>query len=1000
MAIQKRKITIDLLLALGFSVFSIQAQALSTPRVILEAGSGVETYGFGDLLVPIVGDNTEILYLDGAGKYATDDAWYGSLGVGARKATDVNQTIGAYLFADRDTTTDESKFTVLDAGLEYYINAWDLHVNGYLPISNKENVTGTAYADELGVESEVDATGHDLYASQYDIVEEVGNGADVDVGYTLKDSIPFMGGSRFDLGGYYTSYAHADNLEGVQAGVWIPLTKNAELRAADSYDNIFHNSATLSLAVHFGDDKSKDETINHLLEQNVRHLGTLNTGSGIKSVQSLKQIQSLAQAEAPVTATNNSSPVSSGDGSGDSGDSGSGTPEYDNVWFFTDSGGTDFDASKGTDNCTASNPCNSASFNQTNIDTINSIAPNSNFFFTSGSYSTTTYQATSMATTLTLILDDGQSIYGRDDDYLLPASDDDRPTFYGSFDLLGDNTLDDINVDGTGTDTSVGIYATNTQNITLENVSVSNYTATAGADAAGIAFDNVNAIGLNNVVVENIQAGDGADGIAEGNGNDNAGGVAGNGTQGESGIDGGNATGIRITNSDNVTLNTVTVQNIQAGNGGDGGNGGQGGNADSDPTQQDASHDFDSGMAGTGGDGGNGGNGGQGGNAVGINIQNSTVTMHASIISNIQAGNGGNAGDGGEGGHADTQYGTYYDTTTAGIGGDGGNGGIAGNGGEADGITSANDNLTINNLQIETVIAGNGGIGGNGGAGGNADVTHNQFIDNETLLGGKAGDGGNGGDAGNGGNANGIKATADNNDNLTALFISTLNGGEGGDAGNGGNGGSSDIDNNIMGTGFDVQRGIAGNGGSGGVGGNGGQSYGVNNTNNTVMNINDAFISNFNGGNAGDGGNGGDGGNADVDNDYQPEIITAGKAGDGGAGGNGAAGGNAIAVNSDQSSSTTTENLMTEKLTGGNFGYGGYGGSGGSATTTNNIGTYQTGTAGSGAIGGESGQAGTAQGTGANVTGTDTVENNIQAGKTATHGGTGNNGSNLNIGGL
>ena len=74
MAIQKRKITIDLLLALGFSVFSIQAQALSTPRVILEAGSGVETYGFGDLLVPIVGDNTEILYFDGAGKYATDDA--------------------------------------------------------------------------------------------------------------------------------------------------------------------------------------------------------------------------------------------------------------------------------------------------------------------------------------------------------------------------------------------------------------------------------------------------------------------------------------------------------------------------------------------------------------------------------------------------------------------------------------------------------------------------------------------------------------------------------------------------------------------------------------------------------------------------------------------------------------------------------------------------------------------------------------------------------------
>ena len=75
MIIQKRKMTLGILLFLGVSLSSLQIQALSTPRIILEAGSGAETYGFGDLLVPILGDNTEILYFDGAGKYAKDDAW-------------------------------------------------------------------------------------------------------------------------------------------------------------------------------------------------------------------------------------------------------------------------------------------------------------------------------------------------------------------------------------------------------------------------------------------------------------------------------------------------------------------------------------------------------------------------------------------------------------------------------------------------------------------------------------------------------------------------------------------------------------------------------------------------------------------------------------------------------------------------------------------------------------------------------------------------------------
>ena len=130
----------------------------------------------------------------------------------------------------------------------------DMSPEGVTVVDQNGNLlSNRSQNSELGIASEVDAVGHQLYAAEYNVLDEVGDGADADIGYTLKDSIPFIGGSRFDLGGYYSNYESGDNLTGVQIGFWLPLTKNAELRAADSYDNIFHNSATISLELHFGD---------------------------------------------------------------------------------------------------------------------------------------------------------------------------------------------------------------------------------------------------------------------------------------------------------------------------------------------------------------------------------------------------------------------------------------------------------------------------------------------------------------------------------------------------------------------------------------------------------------------------------------------------------------------------------------------------------------------------------------------------------------------------
>jgi hypothetical protein len=202
-----------------------------------------------------------------------------------------------------------------------------------------------------------------------------------------------------------------------------------------------------------------------------------------------------------------------------------------------------------------------------------------------------------------------------------------------------------------------------------------------------------------------------------------------------------------------------------------------------------------SGGAGSSGSGADGGAGGSGG-AV---YSTGSLTLKGATIGNDSAGNGGAGGTGVQG-----------DTGT-----NGGKGGAAGVGG---GVENAGGTLVVTGSTIRGNAAGNGGAGGNGGTG-------------------NTGAGGKGGDGRAGANGGGIWSDGGTLSVTNSTFASNS-------AGAGGTGGSGGPGNG----------GNGGDGGSGGTGGNGGGVGAANPSSATLLQVTAA------GDNAGAGGTGGTGG--------------------------------------------------------------------------------------------------------------------------------------------
>ncbi|MCL9682612.1 inverse autotransporter beta domain-containing protein [Legionella maioricensis] len=430
------------------------------PRVSGEGFVGNRTIGEADAMLPLYGNQDSIFHVDGLGKIGGDNGSLGSIGGGYRSIPG-NYLWGAYVFADFNRIAEGSRFFVLNPGLEYMTNRWDVHLNGYFPTS-KQKVQGTFIGSEVGITQYVSFAGHNQFDNLVNLVDEVGNGLDGEVGFTLPETRNI----RLFTGGYHFSFQQAQDINGVIGGVELPLNKHFTVSVRDSYDRVQKNTTLFTVRFTMGGvEKSEQADIhNRLLDPIPRHLGTWDTGSGIPSQQAF---------------INTGIPVLT----------------RDNIWFFS-SIGSPFVAANGFSNCTFENNCLDTSFNQPTVDAINGFSPNANFYLGNGTYANLTGMPfaphLAFVPASNLNLNEGQAVYGRSSDFTSGFLRDIK----GSLILTGNNTFDFVRVLNDEGHNPVGLV------ISGSNIKITN--STVGGNSTSQKFQSaVNIEGASNVTIQN-----------------------------------------------------------------------------------------------------------------------------------------------------------------------------------------------------------------------------------------------------------------------------------------------------------------------------------------------------------------------------------------------------------------------------------------------------------------------------------------------------------------
>lgn len=932
------------------------------PRFLGELEASNNQVEKGDLMVPLYGNNDQMIHIDVNGRYGNHEgSSMGSFGGGYRGIFG-DYLLGAYFFGDSNRTASHNRFQVANPGVEFMTNRWDIHLNGYIPMSRRTQLEGVFFGEQLGMTDFVSFSGHTQYDVLFNQFETVGSGVDAEVGLTL----PTSNRVRVFVGGYQFRFKEAESMRGMEGGVEVPINQVLMVGVKGRTDNIQGGAAFLTVRLTLG-GKNKEgppEIQDRILDPIPRHLAAMGKGAGVPT-------QSVFIPK-----------------------DGEKVPVVQDIWFFTTDNGSTFVNENGRNNCTFENPCRAVDYNQNNVNLINNIDPGNRFYFDPGPYplvnNVDNFNGVPGANQLTL--NRGQSMYGRTKGYLRPALDNDRPDFGGSLKLTGNHLLTNLNVNGSGTPENVGITGNGASNLVLNQVGVSNYRGSdasapneTGGDAAGIAFTNGSNIKLTQVSVSNITGGSGSAGSSGTSGLDNPGGTGGNGSSGTSGAAGGQAIGIKLVNAQSISLENTSIGNITGGAGGEGGAGGSGGNASQSGDNRNA----------VGGIGGSGSTGGLGGNATGIQVDQSSVTLNTIALQQINGGVGGNGGTGGTGGAVDANNTAggmdgFAGGSQGGTGhaGNGGSGGIGGAGGGVFAMVSNNSQVNAigSSINLSSIQGGTGGVGGIGGTGGSADALNN--VNNGVAGGGASnntdssagmggGIGGTAGIGGNGGDAVGISLSG-GSFTLAAqsISLSNIQGGAGGSGGAGGAGGTANASGNTKdgyaggsANGSNQLGSKGGKGGgtgsTGGTGGAGGAVTGILSTSGAQLSFSSGSmtLSSINGGTGGTGGSGGSGGNADANNNAGDAALGGGAAfgegiggtgaGNGGAGGSGGVGGEAVALSVGSADTWNFSRPVTlTSIRGGTGGTGGVGGSGGHANVQNNTGGISNAVAGGGATGG------------------------------------------------
>lgn len=385
------------------------------PRFTAFGYTGTDTIAGGDFMAPLYGNSNGVLFLDLQGKTAFSQDWVGSLGLGLRQALNNSSILGAYVFADRNISPESQEFWFVSPGAEWIGQQMDVHVNGYIPVSNNQLVNATGFADTLGNYDYINFTGHDQYDAIINQFEEVGWGIDAEIG----SKIPGVPGLHAYVGGYHFNFDDVSDTNGVIGKLEYALNAHLAVTVSDSYDNQEHNTLVAGVKLTLGgvnqSPRSWHQPIQErLLDPIERNLATLGQGTAEPVVSGDQVIQN-------------------------------GVLEKTNIWFFSPNASGTY---TGVNSCTAEHPCSDDEFDQATIDGINTVSPtvsttdNPSFYLAPGQYSSLTVvpgpddEATGVPLVLT-----NDSVYGRSADFKQPEQ---SATLVGAMDLVGVDTLDHL----------------------------------------------------------------------------------------------------------------------------------------------------------------------------------------------------------------------------------------------------------------------------------------------------------------------------------------------------------------------------------------------------------------------------------------------------------------------------------------------------------------------------------------------------------------------------
>lgn len=417
-------------------------------------------------LFPILINQQRALFLFGevdhnaADQNNTQNNFYlSSLGIGYRQFYNPETIIGTYLLANYNsyhTNASNFNFAELNPGIEILGEKLELRGNAYIPLS-KKTWECSGWANQFNDYQYIQFKQHQEFdrwlTLQYQQSSSVG--FDTTIGYNI-----FAGKNvtiKTSIGGYYYNQINHAALKGGFAEISIQPKPYLTFSANGMYDNYQHK--TFGIGIKIGLDKlfAKRDADTERLLTNINHLSKiLNLPNNLPKILSTSQIGKLGLAR-------------------------------DNIYFFDSSNKNNYRNSYR--NIYQNNSQNNIEtetdgsyehpFNKLDQEKINLISQSGKpayLYLTPGVYEVDN----------ALVLQAGQSIFGRSNDYTQPAIDQARPQIIGALTLIDNNILDsiilqnalqnnDIDKDS-GNSTAIKIN-NNADNIIINNVQIGTNTA-------------------------------------------------------------------------------------------------------------------------------------------------------------------------------------------------------------------------------------------------------------------------------------------------------------------------------------------------------------------------------------------------------------------------------------------------------------------------------------------------------------------------------------------